>query len=169
MLRKRIKELLPWISDELEKFAVDEIPVTSFVKKISDGNDEKFYGVKFSRMIDVSGKFSGIIIHLEDLTSQKQADEEMRKSEALQGVLEMAGAVCHELNQPLQALYGYSQLLMMDIDDKHPLYERISKIEHQVERVGAITGKLSEITRYKTKDYLKGKIIDIEKATDDAP
>ena len=34
----------------------------------------------------------------------------------LQGVLEMAGAVCHEINQPMMALYGY-----MDIFSKRAL------------------------------------------------
>jgi PAS domain S-box-containing protein len=293
---KRVDEVLAWLSPELERFSESEAAVTSFIKKISDKKGLRFYGVKLSRMEDFSGKFSGTIIHVEDLTPQKQAEEEMKKSkelfekifqsqrdaifildsemppkitdcnpsatrlfkysfdemrgssvellhvnnqkmddfhemlyrgikdrgffylddfrmrrkngvvfptentvvelidkdglrmgwisvvrdiskrkrgekeamekERLQGVLEMAGAICHELNQPLQALYGYSQLLMMDIDDQHPLYDRISKIEHQVERVAAITGKLSETTRYKTKDYLNGKIIDIAKATD---
>jgi PAS domain S-box-containing protein len=117
-------------------------------------------------LIDKDGLRMGWISVVRDISKRKRGEKEAMEKERLQGVLEMAGAICHELNQPLQALYGYSQLLMMDIDDQHPLYDRISKIEHQVERVAAITGKLSETTRYKTKDYLNGKIIDIAKATD---
>jgi signal transduction histidine kinase len=37
---------------------------------------------------------------------------EMREREKFQGVLEMAGAVCHELNQPLQSVYGYSEFFV---------------------------------------------------------
>jgi hypothetical protein len=33
--------------------------------------------------------------------------------ERLQGVFEMAGAVCHELNQPLMAISGYTDFLAM--------------------------------------------------------
>ncbi len=40
--------------------------------------------------------------------------KEMREREKLQGLLEMAGAVCHELNQPLQVVSGFSEMLLMD-------------------------------------------------------
>ncbi len=40
---------------------------------------------------------------------------ELVEKEKLQGVIEMAGAVCHELNQPMQVVSGVSELLMMDI------------------------------------------------------
>lgn len=98
-----------------------------------------------------------------DITDKKNAQTEQLNREKLQGVLEMAGAVCHELNQPLQSLSGYSELLLMDIDnirDKQ-LYERINKIKQQTERMGEITKKLMGITKYKTKVYLTEKIIDI--------
>ena len=49
--------------------------------------------------------------------------------EELQAIIEMAGAVCHELNQPLQSMSGYCKLLMMDLEEK-----------------------------YETKDYLKEKL-----------
>ncbi len=45
------------------------------------------------------------------------------------------------------------------------VYSNIKKIKGQVDRMGEITRKLMTITRYKTKDYLKGKIIDIYKAS----
>ncbi len=83
----------------------------------------------------------------------------------LQGVLEMAGAICHELNQPLMSISGYSELLLMDIPENKPQYTNIKKIKGQIDRLGEITRKLMTITRYKTKGYLKGKIIDINEAS----
>lgn len=85
--------------------------------------------------------------------------------EKLQGVIEMSGAVCHELNQPMQVVSGASELLMMDIRDDNPLYENIKTINEQINRMGTITKKLMGVTQYKTKDYLNGKIIDIDRAT----
>ena len=35
-----------------------------------------------------------------ELSEHKQAEEAMLEKERLQGVVEMAGAICHELNQP---------------------------------------------------------------------
>ncbi len=50
-----------------------------------------------------------------DITERKQAEEVLRESGRMQGVLEMAGAVCHEMNQPLMAITGYSDLISMPI------------------------------------------------------
>ena len=44
-------------------------------------------------------------ISLRDIAQQKKIE-----NEKLQGVLEMAGTICHEINQPLQAIIGYSDL-----------------------------------------------------------
>lgn len=106
----------------------------------------------------------GIVSH--DITDKKRADQERLQREKLQGVLEMAGAVCHELNQPIQAISGYSELMLMDLQEESPLYEKIKAINEQVNKMGDITRKLMEITRYETEDYIGGtKIIDIDKAS----
>ena len=83
----------------------------------------------------------------------------------MQGVLEMAGAVCHEMNQPLMAVAGYSELISKNISKDDPSYEKFAKIAEQTDRLGRITQKLMGITRYKTKEYLKSKIIDIDKSS----
>ncbi len=91
---------------------------------------------------------------------------ELREREKLQGVLEMAGAVCHELNQPLQSLSGYSELLLMDMNENNIRYQTLKKMKLQVDRVGELTRKIMKITRYQSKPYLsKSRIIDIECAS----
>ena len=77
----------------------------------------------------------------------------------------MAGAVCHELNQPLQVVSGISELLTMAIQENNPLYKKMALIKEQTERMGEITLKLAKITSYETKDYLEGKIVDIDKSS----
>ena len=76
----------------------------------------------------------------------------------------MAGAVCHELNQPMQAISGYSEIIMLSLEADHPLYNKFEIIKQQIDRMGDMTRKLMTITRYETTDCLNGKIIDIDKA-----
>ena len=87
------------------------------------------------------------------------------EKEKLQGIIEMAGAVCHELNQPLQVVSGISELLTMDIQENNPLYKKMAMLKEQTERMGEITLKLAKITSYETRDYLEGKIVDIDKSS----
>jgi PAS domain S-box-containing protein len=102
-----------------------------------------------------------------DVSDRKQAEKERLKKEKLQGVLEMAGAACHELNQPLQIVSGYFELLINDIPDGHPLIETLNIIREQIEKMARITKKIMKITKYRTKPYIQGSmIIDIDKSSD---
>ncbi len=107
----------------------------------------------------------GGLIMNRQLKYQLRSEAESRNLAKLQGVLETAGAVCHELNQPMQAITGYSELLKMSIEKDSPHYDRAKAILEQVRRLGGITAKLMTITHYASKDYLRGKIIDIDKAS----
>ncbi len=116
---------------------------------------------------NLDGKLIGIVENLRDITDRRQAEEDRLKMEKFQGVIEMAGAVCHELNQPLQAVSGYAELMLDDMSEDNPLNGDVKKIKEQISRMGSITSKLMKITRYETKDYVfEGtKIIDIDKAS----
>lgn len=95
-----------------------------------------------------------------------RSESERIYREKLQAVLETAGAICHELNQPMMALSGHAELLLAGLDPNDPLYTRITKIQSQVQRMGAITQKLMGITRYETRDYTRGeRIVDIDRSS----
>ena len=114
--------------------------------------------------VKVSSRWNAIGI-LRDISWRRQAEEERIKREKLVGVLEMAGAVCHELNQPLHVISGYSELMQLDMDENNPLYSKLKIIAEQVAKLGKITAKLSKITTYETREYIDGKkIIDIDKS-----
>ncbi|MCP3954640.1 MAG: DUF3365 domain-containing protein, partial [Desulfobacterales bacterium] len=116
-------------------------------------------------LFGIAGIWSGKHFLKRQILRRLQAEAELRQHEKLQGVMEMAGAVCHELNQPMQAISGYAEILMMELDNKSiSLNKRLESIKQQIDRMGAITRKLMAITRYETTEYNQGKIIDIDKA-----
>ena len=103
---------------------------------------------------------------LQQQISRCQAVEaRLHEQNKVQGALEMAGAVCHGLNQPLQAAAGNAELLLMQMKPEDPGYEKVSRINVQVMKMGEITRKLMGITRYETKDYPMGKIVDIDRSS----
>ncbi len=96
-----------------------------------------------------------------------QLQEQAAQEQKLQGVLEMAGAVCHELNQPLQVALGYADMLMVDIKDDDPRKDALEKISESIIKMGELTRKIMNVTDIKTISYLEGysKIIDIHKSS----
>jgi signal transduction histidine kinase len=109
-----------------------------------------------------------VILHRENLAIDKrrQLEEERLHRERLEGVIEMAGAACHEFGQPLQTLFGCSHLLLKHVPEDSPLFGEITEVKQAVAELGQIVHKITHITRYETKEYVEGaKIIDIDKAS----
>ncbi len=141
------------------------------VYKISLGA-EKFLWFKDQAVIEEfeadniflsKGCLTVVTKEMEAEAARERAEQERLQREKLQGVLEMAGAVCHELNQPVMAITGYADIISMRTSEDDPLHEKLTKLKNQALRVGTITHKLMQIAKYRTKDYGKGeKIIDIE-------
>lgn len=111
-------------------------------------------------------KTIGTVSVLSDLTDKNKATQDRLMKEKLESVLETAGGVCHELNQPLQALSGHLEILAVKGADSPESKEHIERALVQIERMRTITDKLQGITRYETLDYTDHyKIIDIHKSS----
>jgi len=101
-----------------------------------------------------------------DVTERREAEAARERAAKLTATVETAGAVCHELGQPMQAATGYAQLMLAQMETGSPLRGDLQKIVDSIMRMARITRKLNDITRYETKNYLGGKIVDIHRAAE---
>lgn len=110
------------------------------------------FAIRFSPLTDRRGRNMGRIVILQDITKRKQAEEAIYESERLRGILEMAGAICHDLSQPAMASGGYTELLLLDTSENEPIYAPLTKLIEQVDKIGDINKKLLKITQYKPEN-----------------
>jgi len=74
--------------------------------------------------------------------------EGFHEREELSGALEMAGTVCHKLNQPMQVILGYASMITSgDINEKQQIIEIVQLIEDETRQMGIITKTLMGITK----------------------
>ena len=104
---------------------------------------------------------------ISDISWRKKAEQELLQKEKLHAVIETAGAVCHELNQPMQVvLMEVADMALMNALDRAQVKMKLEKIKQQLDSMRGITLKLMRITRYETRDYVEGeRIIDIDKSS----
>lgn len=113
---------------------------------------------------DAEGNVIGFQGTIRDISDRKRAEEEQLHREKLQVVLEMAGTICHEMNQPMQIISGLSEVLSMNIAENDPIKEKLETISMQIGRMANITKKLMAIKNYETQDYAGfSRIVDINK------
>lgn len=99
-----------------------------------------------------------------DITRRKLVEKEISEKAKLSVVIETAGAVCHEFNQPLQIITGSCELLETFSELDPEVGAVIKKISREAERMGKLNKNLMNITSYKTKTYLESKIIDLHQS-----
>lgn len=181
-------EVVPKDKESLEGQKVTSDVLETYVPIMNDGRFlgafEIYYDItgrrkQLNKLISQSSTItfmfaSGLLIAIillmyqENISMKKrrQLEEERLQRERLEGVIEMAGAACHELNQPLQTLVGYSHFLLENLPEDSPVFMEVQKIKKSTDQLGEITHKIMHITRYETKEYIGGsKIIDIDKAS----
>lgn len=104
----------------------------------------------------------------EDITSKKKAEEERIEKEKLQGILQIAGTISHELNQPLQIILGYTELMQEMISKDSKFYTISQSIIKNIFRISEITNQLLKITKVVTKNYTEDvEILDLEESQKD--
>jgi phosphoserine phosphatase RsbU/P len=91
---------------------------------------------------------------------------ELTARNKLEAILEMAGAVCHEVNQPLQGISGYVELLSGRINPDDPMNSVLQNMSNAIDRIARLTRTIMGITKYQTTEYLEGKVVDIYRSSD---
>jgi two-component system cell cycle sensor histidine kinase/response regulator CckA len=85
----------------------------------------------------------------QDITERKRAEEERGRLEAqlhqaqkLESIGTLAGGIAHDFNNLLMGIQGYASLSLMNLDPSHPNYERLKRIEEQVQSGADLTKQL---------------------------
>jgi len=118
----------------------------------------RYYDVHLYPVFNEFDQVDRICVFANDITDLKQTEKAF-------AAIETAGAICHEMNQPLQVILGSLEIMKMTMEKNDPNLTLINTLLSQTEKLGQITKKLAHITRYETKEYVKGTIFDIDKSS----
>lgn len=108
-----------------------------------------------------------VLVYAEDITERKRAEQARKAQVKLEGVMEMAGAACHELAQPFQMINTYVEMLADNLAEESELKGDCRLIMGQMDRIRGIIRKIQNITQYAARDYGGvTQIIDIDRASE---
>ena len=107
----------------------------------------------FRKEILWDGKRQFQVIY-QDLTERNQAEEEKRilqerlqQADKMEAIGTLAGGIAHDFNNLLMGIQGYVSLTLLDLDPSHPHYERLRRIEEQVQSGADLTKQLMGFAR----------------------
>ena len=99
-----------------------------------------------SRLVDAEAKTSGVIISVRDITVERKLEQQVVQSERLAAMGAMIGGVAHELNNPLTAIMGVSELLQ-DTETNEGSRKQLSMLQQQARRAAEIVQNLTYFSR----------------------
>ncbi len=101
-----------------------------------------------------------------DLLDRRAADERRMEADRLKTLLEIAGGAAHEINQPLTAILGYSEMAMDVLGEDHAASSYQKHIIQASMRISEILKRMQAIREYRTRPYADGhQIVDFEKSS----
>ncbi len=114
-----------------------------------------------SPMLGPDGEIEFVIEIIRDITAKKQLEEEQLERMKLQGVVELAGTVAHEINSPLFAALGTAQLLEEDLEKEEQTAD-VQTIVRNLKEIGELTKKMTKMTGFESREYVgETKIVEI--------
>lgn len=129
---------------------------------ITDKQGETKWILETSTPIQYKGQRAALCYFM-DISQGKRAEQERLSKEKLLSVLELAGAVGHELSNPLQVVTTCVEKLAPDADEGSRQTMLYKLLKSHVARITKIIQKFQNITQYAAKEYVAGKkILDIE-------
>src|SRR5579871_5080582 len=101
----------------------------------------------FSPLFDETGKIDGVIISGRDVTDVKRLEEQLIQAEKLAAMGQMLAGVAHELNNPLTAILGVTELLRERPGVDEATKRQLDLTHRQARRAARIVQNLLEFSR----------------------
>ena len=92
------------------------------------------------------------------ITGHKRLEEELRQSQKMEAVGQLAGGIAHDFNNVLNVIIGYSTLLLANTAPGDVAYGRIEEIRKSGERAATLTQRLLAFSR---KQVLQPRVVNL--------
>ncbi|HLG17941.1 MAG TPA: histidine kinase N-terminal 7TM domain-containing protein [Blastocatellia bacterium] len=135
-------------------------PIVGAFKNVVENSGEMSVEVSLrhsdgsSRTLEVTGAnllhhpaVSGIVLNCRDLTERKLLQQQLVQSEKLAAMGQLISGVAHELNNPLTAVIGYTQLLLENNSLDAQARRQLEVVGSQAERTRRIVQNLLAFSR----------------------
>jgi two-component system, cell cycle sensor histidine kinase and response regulator CckA len=100
----------------------------------------------------------------EDITDRRVLEDQFRQAQKMEAVGRLAGGVAHDFNNLLMVISGYAEVILANLSEDHPLYEKGRAIQSAADRATTLTRQLLAFSR---KQLLELKVVDVNAIVSD--
>ncbi len=97
--------------------------------------------------IDTDGDITGVVGLLKDITEQEKLQAQLLHAQKMEAVGTLAGGVAHDFNNLLQAVSGYADLLLLEMEPGDFGYDELQEIKNTTMSGAELTRQLLTFSR----------------------
>ncbi|WP_375274292.1 cell cycle histidine kinase CckA [Methylorubrum thiocyanatum] len=113
---------------------------------------------------DGGGDRERVILYALDTTAQRQLEQQVAQTQKMDTVGQLAGGIAHDFNNVLQAIIGYSDLLLASHRPTDHAFQDIMQIKQNANRAASLVRQLLAFSRRQT---LRPEVMDVGEALSD--
>ena len=99
---------------------------------------------------DAQGEPKFAISMLENITQRRAAEEQLRQSQKIDAIGQLAAGIAHDFNNLLLGMLGYTELARAKVGADDPVAEYLGRVESCVQSATTLTGQLLAFGRRQT-------------------
>ena len=84
---------------------------------------------------------------IQDITERKKLEDQLRQAKKMEAIGTLAGGIAHDFNNLLMGIQGNVTLILLDTDSSHHHYERLMRIDRQIQNGAKLTSHLLGFAR----------------------
>jgi signal transduction histidine kinase len=132
----------------------------------------RFMDISYSPYVDHDQRIVGFVVNGRDITESRKAEMErvlleaqLRQSQKLEAIGTLAGGVAHEINNPVNGIMNYAQLILDRLGPDHEVAEYAVEIGKEATRVAKIVEDLLSFARREKHERRPTHLSDILDST----
>ena len=112
------------------------------------------------------GGLEGLIAIVRDITAQREVEKQLRQSEKLTALGQLAGGIAHDFNNLLQAILGYAQLMKQNPGDAEFVARSLNIVEAAAVDGSETVRRIQQFARLRPDEQFVG--VDVNQIVHDA-